>query len=108
MIQGYCKDRFDRELDDEDVDIIAELLVGADPPIKNREDPRFADAFAIIDGLKSVRKSQRALSTVEEGEPPESWELWMESAARFTAAEMKSTCEGLEERECARVEQLVQ
>ena len=59
MIQGYCKDRFGRELDDEDIEIIAELLVGADPPIENRKDQRFKDAFSIIEGAKSVRTSLR-------------------------------------------------
>eukprot|EP01045_Picozoa_sp_COSAG04_P045946 COSAG04_NODE_16378_length_501_cov_0.485075_1_plen_83_part_10 len=82
MIQGYCKDRFDRELDDEDVELVTELLVGADPPIESREDPRFADAFAIIDGRKSVRESldaSRLSLLAEEGEPPETMEIWTES-----------------------------
>ena len=113
MIQGYVKSRFDRELDDEDVDIVAELLVGAEPPIETREDPRFADAFRIIDGAESVRTSLRISQELrlsklaEEGEPPETWELWIESVARMTNAEMRSTCESLQEQECARVEQLV-
>ena len=34
-------------------------------------------------------------------------EIWLEEVGRFTNAEMKSTCDTLEERECARVEQLV-
>ena len=48
---GYCKSRFDRSLDDTQIDIVVEYLCAQVPPILNRNDPGFGEIFEILDAL---------------------------------------------------------
>ena len=49
MIIGYFRDRFGRNLKQTEIDIVVELLCEADPPVQNRNDPRFEEVLRLLD-----------------------------------------------------------
>jgi hypothetical protein len=73
MVQGYCKMRFDRTLDEHDLMLVMEFMADAEPPIATRDDPRFQFVFDILDHsprqpeVRGQRKDlvEHALETTE-------------------------------------------
>ena len=63
ILQGYCLSRFGRELPADHVPVVIEFMQAQEPPVGNRDDPRFQLVFDILDGLEqagqlSARESQ--------------------------------------------------
>ena len=48
MVQRYCLTRFGQELSEKDAKAALEYMGGKEPPIKNRNDPRFEELFDIL------------------------------------------------------------
>lgn len=75
LIQSYCKTRFGRVLSNRQTDVVIQCLCDQNPPVLNRNDPRFEEAFEMVDSLPEwTRDSERLglldVKSISEGVPP--------------------------------------
>ena len=70
LVQRYCLTRFGQELSEKDAKATLEYMGGKEPPIKNRNDPRFEELFGIL-GLgpgdhKKITSTENSMSEMKE------------------------------------------